>query len=50
MPHRGEYGTVVGFDADLGMALIEFDELRGLPPEACEASEYTADLNKETEQ
>jgi hypothetical protein len=29
----------VGFDVDLGQSLVEWDELRGLPPEAVEPSE-----------
>jgi len=45
--HRGNGGTVVGWDQDLSLPLIEWDELRGLPPEACEQHEFTTDLNEE---
>ena len=47
MPHRGEQGTVVGWDRDLGVALVTWDDLSGLPPEGVEPGEYTTDLNRE---
>lgn len=39
MPHRGEQGTVVGWDRDLGVALVTWDDLSGLPPEGVEPGE-----------
>lgn len=40
MPHRGEQGTVVSWDRDLGVALVTWDDLSGLPPEGVEPGEY----------
>lgn len=40
MPYRGEQGTVMGWQSELDLPLIEWDDLRGEVPEACEPSEY----------
>lgn len=42
MPHRGKFGTVTGWDRDLGVALVTWDDLSGLPPEGVEPGEYEA--------
>ena len=38
--HRGEQGTVVGWDDDLRLPLVTWDVAIGQPPEAMEPGEY----------
>jgi hypothetical protein len=44
-PHKGSLGTIVAWDHDLGLPLVEWDADRG-HTEAVEAHEYTTDLNQ----